>query len=79
MHMDMLPECEKKFDGVEKSIDGLKEDLYGKEGYLTNHIPTQIDNVKKFMFRSIWGLTVTIISVVGGMVTALIILISKGS
>ena len=74
MHKEMLPECEDEF----KKLDTLKEDLYGKDGYLTNHIPSQIAAVKKFMFKSVLGLALTIISVLGGMTTALILLIAKG-
>jgi len=48
------------------------------EDVVTNHIPSQIESLKRFMFRSVWGLALTIITVLGGMVTALIILIAKG-
>ena len=48
------------------------------EDVVTNHIPSQIESLKRFMFRSVWGLALTIITVLGGMVTALIIMIVKG-
>ena len=56
----------------------LLKKLNHLEDVVTNHIPSQIESLKKFMFRSVWGLALTIITVLGGMVTALIILIVKG-
>lgn len=48
------------------------------EEIVTNHIPSQIESLKKFMFKGMWGLALTIITVLGGMTTALILLIAKG-
>ena len=56
----------------------LLKKLNHLEDVVTNHIPSQIESLKRFMFRSVWGLALTIITVLGGMVTALIILIAKG-
>ena len=63
----MLPECEGEFKHIDGALGDIKE-------YLTNHLPTQIRDNRK----AIWGLAGTIIAVLGGMVTALIIIISKG-
>ena len=56
----------------------LLKKLNHLEDVVTNHIPSQIESLKRFMFRSVWGLALTIITVLGGMVTALIILIARG-
>ena len=56
----------------------LLKKLNHLEDVVTNHIPSQIESLKRFMFRSVWGLALTIITVLGGMVTALILMIVKG-
>ena len=78
MHKDMLPECEDQFEKIDNNINDLKDSLYGPDGYLTNHIPSQINDTRKFIFKSVWGMALTIITVLGGIATTLIILISKG-
>ena len=56
----------------------LLKKLNHLEDVVTNHIPSQIESLKRFMFRSVWGLALTIIAVLGGMVAALIIMIVRG-
>ena len=56
----------------------LLEKLNHLEEVVTNHIPSQIDGLKRFMFRGMWTLALTIIAALGGMTTALILLIAKG-
>jgi len=54
-----------------KKLDRLEE-------VVTNHIPSQIGELRKDMFRGMWKLALTIITVLGGMTTALILLIARG-
>ena len=67
MHNEILPECEGEFKHINQALTDIKE-------YLTNHIPSEIKDTRK----AIWSLTLGIITALGGMVTALIIIISKG-
>jgi len=73
------------YGGTRRLIEGremhkkiLLKKLDHLEEVVTNHIPSQIESVKRFMFRGMWGLALTIIAVLGGMTTALILLIAKG-
>jgi len=62
--------CRDRFDSIDQNLKDI-------EGHLTNHIPTEIKDNRKLFFKSMWGLAVAIITVLGGMVTALILMISK--